>query len=88
MGWPWRIFDNDGDLDLITNNLNEARRSKNNSQEPRIQVRLFGEVGSRVRLRRASGENRARKVFWWRLSQRRQRRTGVRSRVAWRRGFA
>lgn len=50
-------FDNDGDLDLITNNLNEAPSLyKNNSQEPRIQVRLFGEVGSRVRLRHASGE--------------------------------
>ena len=50
-------FDNDGDLDLITNNLNEAPSLyKNTSQEPRIQVRLDGGIGSRVRLRHASGE--------------------------------
>ena len=40
-------LDNDGDLDLITNNLNEAPSLyKNTSQEPRIQVRLKGGVGS------------------------------------------
>ena len=50
-------LDNDGDLDLITNNLNEAPSLyKNTSQEPRIQVRLKGGVGSKVRLRRGGGE--------------------------------
>ena len=53
----WGDFDNDGDLDLITNNLNEAPSLyKNTSQEPRIQVRLKGGVGSKVRLRRGGGE--------------------------------
>ena len=44
-------FDNDGDLDLVTNNLNESPSLyRNTSQEPRIQVRLSGGVGSKVRL--------------------------------------
>ena len=44
-------FDNDGDLDLVTNNLNESPSLyRNTSQEPRIQVRLPGGVGSKVRL--------------------------------------
>ena len=47
-------LDNDGDLDLITNNLNEAPSLYKHPQEPRIQVRL--RVGRRVRLRRGGGE--------------------------------
>ena len=49
-------FDNDGDLDLITNNLNEAPSLyKNTSQEPRIQVRLKGGIGSKVHLHHSGG---------------------------------
>ena len=49
-------FDNDGDLDFITNNLNEPPSLyRNTSQEPRIQVRLKGGVGSKVRLRHTDG---------------------------------
>lgn len=49
-------FDNDGDLDLVTNNLNEPPSLyRNNSQEPRVQVRLRGGIGSKVRLLHSGG---------------------------------
>jgi len=49
-------FDNDGDLDFITNNLNEQPSLyRNTSQEPRIQIRLKGGVGSKISLRHADG---------------------------------
>ena len=56
-------FDNDGDLDFITNNLNESPSLyRNTSQEPRIQVRLKGGVGSKVRLRHSNGAT-VREIF-------------------------
>ncbi|MFQ3168249.1 MAG: hypothetical protein ACI8QI_000792 [Limisphaerales bacterium] len=50
-------LDNDGDLDLVTNNLNEPPSLyRNTSQEPRLQVRLpRGGVGSKVRLETPGG---------------------------------
>ena len=71
-------FDNDGDLDLVTNNLNESPSLyRNTSQEPRIQVRLQGGVGSKVRLVGQGGNNDARDCFRWRLPEQRQRRSCV-----------
>ncbi len=56
-------FDNDGDLDFITNNLNEAPSLYcNTAQEPRILVRLVGGVGSKVYLHHAGGKTVREKV--------------------------
>ncbi len=56
-------FDNDGDLDFVTNNLNESPTLyRNTSQESRIQIRLKGGVGSKVRFSHSKG-SAVREIF-------------------------